>query len=129
MSQRQVSYANDGGGGCSSKGGLYDFVIDVEKLTELKEQLSSAADKIEDEVAAIYAAIYNLGSGADGGSTDGPWIGESYNAFRSKCDESKPALESLSLIIRAYSDMIGNQVLSDAETLATSVSEALSIGE
>lgn len=105
-----------------------NFIVDIEKLNTLKNELNTASYKIEEEVEEIYNLIYSLG-GEGENSADAPWQGDSYEAFKAKCDESKPALESLSLVIRAYSKMIEDQVFVQANDLVANVNSNLSLGE
>lgn len=105
----------------------WDLVVDVDKIGILKDELSKASGKIEELVAEIYADIYSIGG--NGNDEVAIWSGESYEAFKSKCDELKPALESLALIIRAYGEMISDELSPLADTLIDDVRRQLMMGE
>jgi len=93
-----------------------DFVVDSENILVLVNHLNLAADKIDEEVEGIYSLIASLNES---------WSGESYNLFKEKCEKFRPALESLSDIMRAYSKVFENQISKEEETLEQEIKTAI----
>lgn len=78
--------------------GTYDFIIDIDQLNDLSKTLNDNCTKIEEIIDEIYTIIkYELSDA---------WSGESYNIFKERCMQYKPALEGLVSVMKAYASLI-----------------------
>lgn len=82
----------------STSEGKYDFIIDIDELENVLETLNENCTKIEKIIDEIYTIIKDELSDA--------WSGESYNTFKERCMQYKPALEGLVSVMKAYAKLI-----------------------
>ena len=95
-----------------------DFGVDSYTLEDVIKQIKDGATKLEEEIESIYSkGIHDFGDS---------WQGDSYDEFMSRCDSYRPALDSLVISIRAYAEMLENQVSPKVEELKKKINEILS---
>lgn len=96
----------------------YNFAADS-NITEdpVIAKLTQAANDVEAKIGEIYSLIDGLNES---------WSGESYDLFKAKCTEYKPALEGLVLMLEAFAKICSNDILPKIEDLKTDVDSAFS---
>ncbi len=103
-------------GGAVSKEHLYNFAIDSTQIEDLSEFLTNKADELESTFAKIFDEINAMELDA--------WAGASYNNFKAKCYEYKPAMETLVAVFRAYVSILKNEVTDASQTLSDALDVA-----
>lgn len=94
----------------------YDFAVDS-NITEdvVIAKLNQAADEIETKIGEIFSLIDGMNES---------WSGESYDLFKAKCTEYRPALEGLVIMLEAFSKIFSDNILPAIETLKVDVDSA-----
>ncbi len=94
-----------------------DFATNSGLLEELREHLNDAITTIIEEEGLIFSGITDLKES---------WDGQSYEAFREKCETYRPAMNSLISILEAYKDMI-DKVIVESDQLVSDIATQLHI--
>ena len=95
----------------------YGFVADDDKLNDLCSEFEKASAEIESYIVDIYKKIDDLND---------VWSGDSYDAFKTRCDVFKKDLEELPDILDAFATEMGDLAL-DTDTLITCIKSLLDI--
>lgn len=103
-------------GEVANKGHLYNFVIDSAQIEDLSEFLTNKADELESTFTKIFDEINAMELDA--------WAGASYNNFKAKCYEYKPAMETLVAVFRAYVSILKNEVTDASQALSDALNGA-----
>lgn len=94
----------------------YNFAVNHEISLEISTELSRVAEETESVIEKIYGEINSLGDA---------WTGTSYEVFKAKCLEYKPALDALVYQLQAFSKMYSDDAVGGGITeLATNISNA-----
>ena len=93
---------------------MYDFAVDVSKITDLITNLKDKAHIVEDQIRVIEEGINGLQEA---------WDGSSYQTFKAKCEEFYPAMHSLPIMLKAYSWLFENSVSTAEEKLGTKLQQ------
>ena len=93
-----------------------DFAENTPVQEEVAAKLKEAADQIDTHAENITKGIAGLNE---------DWVGESYNNFKTQCDEFAPSMTALSAVLRAYAYIYTNNVESASEVLETAIQGAL----
>lgn len=93
-----------------------DFAENTPVQQDVAAKLEEAADQIDEHAA-------NIKKGIEGLNED--WVGESYNNFKTQCDEFAPSMDALSNVLRAYAHIYKSNVASVSQELEDQVASAL----
>lgn len=98
--------------------GNYDFILDLEKIDNLKTKLGEAKEGIATEIENIYTLIGPNNLGAS-------WGGETYNNFVEDCNKFKPALLTLVDTLETFKTIIEKDIESVDSTTVKKIEQAL----
>lgn len=93
----------------------YEFVADAEKMEELHNDLVNTANDLTSFIEDIYTKV---------GDLNNVWSGDSYNAFKAKCDSYRVSLNQLPEILNAFAVELGT-LGGDANTMVVSIKALL----
>lgn len=82
----------------------YDFIMNIKERNELVGKLEKNRKEIEQIIEDIYIIIENLQE---------YWSGESYDIFKQKCLDYKPALNGLVTVLEAYEKLLNGVPMED----------------
>ncbi len=84
----------------------YNFEVDSTKVEELATKMDEWANKLQEEFDTIYSLI---------GDLQNVWDGNSYQTFKVRCDEFRPAMDTIVTTYKAYGLLFKSNVI-DADT-------------
>ncbi len=114
--QSLVTAQADMGGGSGYSDDVYSFAVDASQIEDLCEFLTSKADDLQTAFDGIFSEIVAMESDA--------WSGTSYETFRTKCYEYKPAMDALVAIFRAYVSLYQKEVTDAKQILDETLDNA-----
>lgn len=91
-------------------------VANVDSIEELASQLRVAGNRFEKQIDDIYRIIKELHN---------DWQGLSYDEFSARCEEARPALDTLTIFVKAYSKLLDSSIKEAGETFIESAASAL----
>ncbi len=89
----------------------YEFVADAEKMQDLHNDLVNTAKDITTFIEEIYSKVNDLNS---------VWSGDSYDAFKSRCESYRTNLEELPDVLNAFAADMGT-LSSNTSTMVVSM--------
>ena len=95
----------------------YSFAADSEKMEELKTELKKTSKEIDGYIKDIYSMIDDLGN---------VWVGDDYDAFKTKSASYKPALEYLVEVLDTFAVETG-EVKGDTSTMVVNIKSLLDV--
>lgn len=95
----------------------YSFAADSEKMDNLKTELKKTSKEIDGYITDIYSKIDDLGT---------VWVGEDYDAFKTKSASYKPALEYLVEVLDSFAAETSG-LGGDASTMVVSIKSLLDV--
>ena len=98
---------------------MADFSVDAEIRADVSKSTLDAADIVRDLGIAIKATYESIGS-------EGYWKGDSYDSFKTMCDNFMPTIEATEQLLRVMANIINEQVTVYQDELETALDGALS---
>jgi hypothetical protein len=102
----------------AGSGGAYDFADNLDALTTVINELTTAQTELSADIEAIYGIL--------SGKLHEAWSGEVYNAFLERCNFYHPALDELVSLIGTFESLF-TSVHGEAEGLNSDVASKLTI--
>lgn len=97
---------------------MYNFAVDSEQIEDIISKFGTWSSELEEMIGNIYTKLSELNDS---------WSGESYDTFKAKCDEYKPALDALVLLLKAYSSLYSGNVTEAYSTLEQKLTELFGV--
>jgi len=93
----------------------YNFAVSGSKVKSVAEKFGDIQEILEGNISDIYAAIDGLSE---------YWSGDSYDVFRAKCLEYRPALDALPVMMQAFHNIYHNKVVEASNDLQDDLGKA-----
>lgn len=94
------------------------FLVDTDKLDELKSELSDAESKISNAIEDLSGVVTSMGENG--------WVGPDYDVYKEDFMTRKADLEAAEDYVKAYKNII-EDVSAKAVTLSESITDACTI--